>query len=109
LKRSALAKARQQKEALHRQWFGTLCAWALLDEHFEEAHLLRKRELSRIQGHTRFDYECRCQIECCKLLSQQGLLTEANIEADRLAARKLCKPEIYQGQLARILDRDASG
>jgi hypothetical protein len=83
-------------------YYAALCAYLLLVDGPEKALMARDRELEGIAGKNQLDRECRVLIERCRLLTQLGRRTAADLETARTAARKMRKPEKYLADIDQI-------
>jgi hypothetical protein len=68
----------------------------------DAALAVRNRELSLLQAQGRTISEVYCHRERCRLLAVAGRLTAADLEAGRIAARRLRFPETYLAELDRL-------
>ena len=68
----------------------------------DKALQLRNWELVRIEDMGRISYECEVHLQRCALLKQRGELQAEDLEAARLAAAKLRKPEKTLGAIEKL-------
>jgi ATP/maltotriose-dependent transcriptional regulator MalT len=100
--RRAIARVSHLEQPPSEDYHDALSAYHELGGKLAKALKVCERELEMTAGQGELARTCRAQIKRCSLLARMGLLTEADREAAREAARRLRKPDSYLAEIERL-------